>query len=330
MAKKIVLFNNKGGVGKTTFLYHLGYALEKEGKRILFVDLDPQCNLTSNMLKDQEIQKIWDEKKSIFKSVEPTIKGTGDIATANPVKMKDRNIYLIPGDILLSEFEESLATAWVETLAGNEVGFRKTSAIHRIIDAVVTALKVNYVLIDVGPNLGSLNRSILLSCDYFFVPLVPDLYSLRGLENIGKTFKKWIEDWDDAKNRFLKNNEGIVLDLQNGKPVFAGWINQQFNIYHQKPTKAYATWTALIPKYIQKHVIDILKSVDENMVKDLNGGTHKLGDFKSYHSLAPLSQELKKPIFELKSNEAQGTHWGYVTKCRDDFKELACKIIKHL
>lgn len=90
MAKKIVLFNNKGGVGKTTFLYHLGYALEKEGKRILFVDLDPQCNLTSNMLKDEEIQKIWDEKKSIFKSVEPSIKGTGDIATADPVKMKDK------------------------------------------------------------------------------------------------------------------------------------------------------------------------------------------------------------------------------------------------
>lgn len=330
MAKKIVLFNNKGGVGKTTFLYHLGYALEKEGKRILFVDLDPQCNLTSNMLTDVKIQKIWDEKKSIFKSVEPSIKGTGDIATANPVKMEDREIYLIPGDILLSEFEETLAGAWVESLAGQEVGFRKTSAIHRIIDAVATAYKVDYVLIDVGPNLGSLNRSVLLSCDYFFVPLVPDLYSLRGLENIGKTFKKWIEDWDDAKKRFLKNNEGIVLDLQNGKPVFAGWINQQFNIYHQKPTKAYATWTELIPKYIQKHVIDILKSIDENMVKDLNGGTHKLGDFKSYHSLAPLSQELKKPIFELKSKEAQGQHWKYVIKCRADFKELACKIIKHL
>lgn len=45
--KKIVFFNNKGGVGKTTFTYHIGYALEKIGKKVLFVDADPQCNLTT-------------------------------------------------------------------------------------------------------------------------------------------------------------------------------------------------------------------------------------------------------------------------------------------
>jgi len=330
MAKKIILFNNKGGVGKTTFLYHLGYALENQGKKILFVDLDPQCNLTSNMLSEQQLENIWNEKKSIFKSVEPTIKGTGDIADATPLKMPDRNIFLIPGDILLSEFEESLATAWVETLAGNEVGFRKTSALHRIIDKAATALKVDYVLIDVGPNLGSLNRSVLLSCDYFFVPLISDLYSLRGLENIGTTFKKWIEDWQNAKHRFLKNNEGLVLDLQNGRPVFTGWINQQFNIYNTKPTKAYKTWTEMMPRFITKHLIDVLRSIDPSLVQDLNNGTNKLGDFKSYHSLAPRSQELKKPIFEFNSMEGPGAQIATVKKCKEDFEKIACKIIDNL
>lgn len=46
--KSIVFFNNKGGVGKTTFTYHIGFALEQAGKKILFVDADPQCNLSSH------------------------------------------------------------------------------------------------------------------------------------------------------------------------------------------------------------------------------------------------------------------------------------------
>ena len=253
MAKSIVLFNNKGGVGKTTFLFHLGYALEKLGKSILFVDLDPQCNLTSSVCTDDEINNVWKNKNSIYNAVEPIIKGTGDIDEMDAFKVDNRNIHLILGDLLLSEYDESLSTAWTDTLAGNEIGFRKTSSIFRIMTKVADANNIDYILVDVGPNLGSLNRAVLLSCDHFFVPLVPDLYSLRGLENIGKTFEKWVCDWNSAKKRFQDSHGTFPFPTQNGLPVFSGYINQQFNIYAGKETKAWKYWAQQVPNIIEEN-----------------------------------------------------------------------------
>lgn len=330
MAKKIVLFNNKGGVGKTTFLFHLGYALECLGKKILFVDLDPQCNLSSSICDDDEITKSWETQNSIYHAVEPLIKGTGDIKEIKPHIVNNRNIRLIVGDLRLSEYEELLSTAWVESLAGNEIGFRRTSSIFRIIEDISNANDIDYVLIDIGPNLGSLNRCILLSCDYFLVPLVPDLFSFRGLENIGITFKKWINGWNNASKRFREENKTLSFNIQKGKPVFAGYINQQFNIYRGKETKAWKFWTAKVPQMVENNLIKKLQEVDDDMVIDLNDGSHKLGDFKSYHSLAPLSQQQRKPIFELDGSDIIGVHKTSVKKCGDDFKELAEKIIRNI
>lgn len=56
--KNIVFFNNKGGVGKTTFTYHIGFALEQLGKKILFVDADPQCNLSSYLCMEVHMNII--------------------------------------------------------------------------------------------------------------------------------------------------------------------------------------------------------------------------------------------------------------------------------
>lgn len=330
MVKKIVLFNNKGGVGKTTFLFHLGYALECLGKKILFVDLDPQCNLSSSICSDDEIEKTWENKNSIYDAVEPLIKGTGDIKEIQPYVVNNRNIHLVVGDLRLSEYEELLSTAWIESLAGNEIGFRRTSSIFRIIERMADANNIDYVLIDIGPNLGSLNRAVLLSCDYFLVPLVPDLFSFRGLENIGKTFTKWINDWIDASQRFRENNQTLTFNIQNGKPIFAGYINQQFNIYRAIETKAWKFWTSKVPNMVEEKLVRKLKEISEDMVIDLNDGSHKLGDFKNYHSLAPASQRRRMPIFELDGEDAVGVHKDSVKKCGQDFEELAKKIIRNI
>ncbi len=330
MTKKIVLFNNKGGVGKTTFLFHLGYALEKKNKKILFVDLDPQCNLSSHICSDEDLEGLWKEKNSIYNSVEPLIKGTGDVRLdITPYKVKDRNIYLMTGDILLSEYEEILSNAWIETLAGNERGFRISSAIYRLIENFSDANKIDYVLIDVGPNLGSLNRNVLLSCDYFFIPLVPDLFSLRGLENIGKTFVRWIKDWVDAKKRFIEKVGSLSFPLQEGSPKFTGYIQQQFNIYNKKETKSWNFWTKKVPNSIKQNITDKMSSI--GLAVDINEGSYKLGDFRNFHSLVPKAQKEKKPIFDLGPNEGvSGDHINRVKECEKQFEELSQKIIDKL
>ena len=333
--KKIAFFNNKGGVGKTTLLFNLGCALEKLEKRILFVDLDPQCNLTANICGTDEIESIWDKKQSIFYCIKPLITGTGDIdtnSTHKTYKKEEKNIWLMPGDIFLSDFEETLSNAWTQALAGREIGFRITSSLFRLIDKIASANNIDYVFIDVGPNLGSLNRSVMLSCDYYLIPLVPDLFSLRGLQNIGTVFKRWIAEWGDAVERFRKQKEGSLdFPLQKGEPVFAGYINQQFNIYRKKATKAWGHWSDKVDPSVKQYVIDKLKSIKPELVKDLNDGSYKLGDFKSYHSLVPKSQEKKKAIFDLgRSDGIIGQHIENARMCGENFKELAEKLDRNL
>ena len=115
--KNIVFFNNKGGVGKTTFTYHIGFALEQIGKKILFVDADPQCNLSTHLCDDAIISKEWGTNgNSIYKAVEPIVSGSGDISFVAPYKLKNRNIWIFVGDLLLSDFEMELTNAWTQLL----------------------------------------------------------------------------------------------------------------------------------------------------------------------------------------------------------------------
>ena len=92
--KQVVLFNNKGGVGKTTFLVHLGFALEQLGKRVLFVDADPQCNLTSYICTEENIDAFWKEGQSIYAAVKPIIIGTGDIQEITPFQRPQKQYAL--------------------------------------------------------------------------------------------------------------------------------------------------------------------------------------------------------------------------------------------
>lgn len=315
---------NKGGVGKTTFTYHLGYILEKLGKRILFVDLDPQCNLTAHICDEDTINESWGENgNSIYKVISPIISGSGDFTTVDPYKVPDRNIWVFQGDLLLSDFEGELSNAWTQILAGQERGFRVTSAIYRLIKNFSEQNEIDYVLIDLGPNLGSLNRAILLGCDNFIVPMIPDLFSLRGSQNMGRVFSDWIKNYDLSKQRM----GNLPFDTPpEGKPVFTGYVLQQFNVYRQRKTQAYENWGTQIPNYIQNFVIKPLANVDTNLVFQTND--YKIADFRNYHSLVPLAQESAKPIFELTNKDGViGAHYQYVNNCKDEFIAIGNKII---
>ncbi|WOV92665.1 MAG: AAA family ATPase [Candidatus Nitrosoabyssus spongiisocia] len=329
MTKTIVLFNNKGGVGKTTFLFHLGYALERLGKKILFVNADPQCSLTSYICTNDEIEKYWNSKCSLYNVIEPLVKGSGDIKEVSPYIVKDRNIRLIVGDVLLSSFEPLLSSTWVESLAGEEKGFRISSAIYRAFQKIASDNTLDYVLIDVGPNLGSLNRSILLSCDYFLIPIIPDMFSLRGLSNIGSTFSKWIINWADAKKRFEKDVETLPFGIQSGRPAFAGIINQQFNISGGKITRSFKYWADESKPVIEEKIINVFEKLGDDMLVDLNGGSYQLGDFKNYHGLAADSQKYKKPISELKGVAGVNPGNAHSFKTNEsEFRKVATRIIE--
>ena len=134
MVKKLTLFNNKGGVGKTTLTINIAAAMADQGKRILLVDADPQCNLTSFYLTEKDLDALLGESDdsegggTIWSCVKPVVLCRGGIRTIDPIEVAE-NIYLIPGDVLLTGYEEELPAAWTSSFARQLRGYDLMCAI---------------------------------------------------------------------------------------------------------------------------------------------------------------------------------------------------------
>jgi cellulose biosynthesis protein BcsQ len=153
--RTIVFFNNKGGVGKTSLVYHLSHVYASRALRVVAADIDPQANLTSMFLDDDSIEELWPDglhSKTILGSIQPILDGTGDIQDPHVVECAD-NLGLVPGDLGLSSFEDKLSDAWPRCQDRDAAAFRCTTAFHRIMAKACDRMNADLVLIDVGPNL---------------------------------------------------------------------------------------------------------------------------------------------------------------------------------
>ena len=111
--KTIAFFNNKGGVGKTTLVYHLAWMYADLGVSVVAADLDPQANLSAMFLSEERLEELWpdgDHPKSILGTISPILRGLGDIAEPHVEKI-NRDLGLLVGDLGLSRFEAKLSSA---------------------------------------------------------------------------------------------------------------------------------------------------------------------------------------------------------------------------
>jgi cellulose biosynthesis protein BcsQ len=133
-AKRLAIFNHKGGVGKTTLTYNLAVALADLGKRVLLVDSDPQCNLTSYIVDEEVINDLLDhsdteEGQTVWSAILPVVEGMGNVRKIRPIGTSHSNLHLVPGDVRLSEFESELTESWSQCLQRKVKGFRGTTAL---------------------------------------------------------------------------------------------------------------------------------------------------------------------------------------------------------
>ncbi|MCP5516267.1 MAG: ParA family protein [Verrucomicrobiales bacterium] len=318
----LAFFNNKGGVGKTTLLYHLAWMFADMGNRVLVADFDPQANLTSMFLTERELEALWDpddaQDQSVMASLSPIIRGLGDIAPT-PVQRIASNIRLIPGDLNLSSFESNLSEAWAKCLDRQEPAFRTTSSLYRIIRQGAEKFDADFVLIDVGPNFGAINRAALISADAVVIPVAPDLFSIQGLRNLGPTLNNWRREW---RMRLDQNPASdLLLPAARMKPL--GYVVLQFGIRDSRPVSAYDKWARRIPATFREKVLSAAPGGTDATQEDPNC----LGLLKHYRSLMPMAMEARKPIFRLKpADGAIGAHSYSVKDCGDDFRQLANKI----
>ena len=318
--KTIAFFNNKGGVGKTSLVYHLAWMFADRGVKTLAVDLDPQANLTSMFLSEERLEELWPDGEhpdTVYGAIRPILRGVGDIAEPHIEIITDK-LGLIPGDLGLSRFEDKLSDAWPRCQLGDESSFRTMTAFHRLVQHGV-AQGAELVLVDVGPNLGAINRSALIASDQVCLPLAPDLFSLQGLKNLGPTVNEWREVW---KELLKKAPADVPMPKGAMQPI--GYIVMQHGILNSRPVKAYQRWLDKIPYTYRESV---LIEFPTSNVPAVNDDPYMLALLKHYRSLMPMAMEANKPIFFLKSADgAIGSHQEAVTSCYTDFKRLASKI----
>ncbi|QHS56517.1 AAA family ATPase [Mucilaginibacter sp. 14171R-50] len=321
--KTIAFFNNKGGVGKTTLVYHFTYMLAEKGYRCLAVDLDPQTNLTSMFLDEERLQEIYDTdhlRPTIMDSIKPLNRGTGDVTSAQIQRISDQ-IGLIPGDLELSLFEDKLSVSWNNCLNRDEAAFRVVSSFYRIIQEAGERFEADFIILDIGPNFGAINRATLIAADYVVVPMAADLFSLQGLKNLGSRLGTWQEEWADRASR----NPESTLNLPSGKIEPLGYVVMQHGIKESRPVKSYLKWANRIPLTFHHYVLN----EEDPTELSVNDDPYCLALLKHYHSLIPMAMEARKPIFLLKpSDGAIGAHLGAVKSSYDDFSTLTDKIVE--
>ncbi|MEJ7592298.1 MAG: AAA family ATPase [Planctomycetaceae bacterium] len=318
----LTFFNNKGGVGKTSLVYHLTWMFAELGKTVVAVDLDPQANLTAAFIDEEELAQLWEDDPSkpttIYRCIKP-LTNVGDILSPQ-TQAFGRRLHLIPGDVALSGFEDALSEEWPKALSDNNLyrPFRILTAFWQVAQQAAAELKADLIIVDVGPNLGAINRSVLLGTDHVVIPLGADLFSLQGLKNLGPTLRNWRKQWQKR----LENWEQPEFDLPNGNMQPLGYLVQQHSVRLSRPVKAYDRWVKQIPVVYRESVLDEKKKSTIPAVDP-----YCLATIKHYRSLIPMSQEKRKPIFKLTSSDgAIGAHAQSVKDAYDDFEKLARKI----
>lgn len=327
-ARVLTFFNNKGGVGKTSLVYHVAWMMSELSYPVLVVDLDPQANLTAAFLDERALEKLWDVRdtssaKTIYQCVEPLTR-VGDMREPRLHRFTDR-LHVLPGDLALSGFEDLLSTEWPSCLGTHNLyrSFRVITAFWQVMQASAETCGAEIVLVDVGPSLGAINRSALIATDFVVVPLAADLFSRQGLRNLGPTLRRWRADWELRATSWTDSE--FALPSGTMRPI--GYVIQQHGIRLSRPIKAYDRWIKQMPAEYARSVLDqkplpglIDPETDDNCIATV----------KHYRSLIPLGQDARKPIFALSpADGALGSHAAAARDAFHDFKQLVQKILDH-
>lgn len=325
----LTFFNNKGGVGKTSLVYHLSWMLSQMGRKVVVVDLDPQSNLTSAFLSENQLEKLWDPDSktdvanTIYRAIRPLTE-VGDILP--PVLERiTSSLHLIPGDLNLAGFEDQLSKEWPESLGSGSLyrPFRVLTSFWQVAQMAATQTASDLIIVDVGPHLGALNRSALIGSDYVVIPLAADLFSLQGLSNLGSTLTRWRADW----NRRLDNWPTPAFALPQGIMEPIGYVMQQHSERLSRPVMAYKRWSDRIPLAYEEHIL----AKSGQALPLISSDRNCLASLKNYRSLVPMAMEVRKPIFQLTSADgALGNHSYAVQDAAKDYRRLAQAILDRI
>lgn len=338
MAKVISFFNNKGGVGKTTTSTNIAAALaQKFGKKVLYLDLDPQCNSTLLILGEEKITNCYwfqpNETKTILDVVRPMLVDEPSIAFQEDFIYTGGNRFgvdMIMGHPKLSAIEDRLGEAWVKVTGGEIGALRKTNWCNALM--VHLRDRYDYILIDLGPSLGSLNRSALIGSDYFVTPMSIDIFSIIGLRNISDWLTDWIARYERGISNLIENEHRDFIaeySLRETVPIKHGCVGYTSQSYltrknkdgERRPTQAF-------DNILSQFDTEFSTNLGPFLPPTLNVSQVVLGEIPNMFSLAPLSQKNSAPIRDLKAGDGIfGAHYSQARVYSELFDKIAEKLV---
>jgi chromosome partitioning protein len=218
VSRVIAVFNQKGGVGKTTTNVNLSSCIAVRGKKVLVVDIDPQGNTTSGLGID---------KKALKKTIYEVL--IGDIKAEQVIfKTAVENLYIMPSSV---------------QLAGAEIELTEFEAREKMLKKALKEVRDNYdyVFIDCPPSLGLLTINALTAADSVLIPIQCEYYALEGVSQLMNTI--WLVQ--RGLNPDLKV-EGVVLSMFDGRTNLSIQVVDEVKKYFK--SKVYTT---IIPRNIR-------------------------------------------------------------------------------
>lgn len=310
--KSVVFFNNKGGVGKTTLAGNVASDFSTQmDLRVLLVDCDPQCNATQLILDtdtwtDLYVSGTPTTAPTIMDIVQPLTVGDSAIQSGVQPLAASGNRFgvdLIPGHPRMSIVEDLLSRAWTDSVGGDIGGMRRTNWISALLSEYES--KYDVIVFDVGPSLGSLNRTVLLGAEYFATPMGADIFSIVGVRNIAEWLRTWNDLYTTGRNNCESQNPGALagfgIDVAgDASAQFVGYTVQQYITKSKqgvrRPTAAFENILNNIPGEVEGSLRDYTPS-------RLDREALRLGDVPNMFSLIPLAQSVNAPISALLASD---------------------------
>lgn len=223
MGKVISLINQKGGVGKTTTSINLAASLALFGKKVLLIDLDPQCNATTG---------IGLNKGDIEKSVYNVFNGSAQIEESI-AKTKYKNLYVIPANINLAGVSLELDQDIQNT------GKQKAEKLKTHIDRIRE--EYDFILIDCPPSLGIITTNALTASDSVIIPVQCEFFALEGITQLLKAIM-----YTQANLNPNLSIEGVLLTMLDARTNLGLEVVEEIRSYFKD--KVYNT---IIPRLIK-------------------------------------------------------------------------------
>ncbi|NTW38516.1 MAG: AAA family ATPase [Cellulomonadaceae bacterium] len=341
--KSIALFNNKGGVSKTTTAFNLGWMLAEKGQRVLLVDADPQCNLTGMVMgfdSHEDLERFYEENptRNLKGAVRAAFESRPEpLRPVEPLAVAEREgLFLLPGHVGLSEYEVQLGLS--QELTGSIQALQNLpGALRHLYTITAESVDADYVLIDMSPGLGAINQNLVATCDYILIPTSPDIFSVMAIDSISRVLPRWL-DWASRAAQMTVFQDASY-PLSTPRMKFLGVIVQRYRLKYGLPTRAFRDYFRDIETAIDERLAPSLAKVDallpEAFYRDNTdeGSNYRISSISDFNALIASSQQAHKPVFMLTQADVGrgGAAWDVteenIAAFRETFEVLAQRVV---